>query len=78
MPYTAHTLDHKNGHLLSNPAFHNKKAGTDDLVYAKEVFLDHAVEVHEKTPVSKKGGLFGRLNAALYRSLKGSFDVRYK
>lgn len=78
MPLTDHTLDPKSSHLLSNPAFHNKKAGTHDLVYAKEVFLDHAVEVYEKTRVRKKAKFFERLNAALYRSLKGFFDVYYK
>lgn len=78
MSYTAHTLDHKNGHLLSNPAFHSKKAGTHDLVYAKEVFLDHAVEVYEKNRVRKKARFFERLNAALDRSLRGLFDVGYK
>ncbi|MCH7806094.1 MAG: hypothetical protein IH995_02995 [Proteobacteria bacterium] len=78
MTYNNPTVAQNSPHLLTNPVFHSKKAGTDDLFYSKEVILDHAVDIHEKTQVWNKTKLFGRLNAALYRSLKGFFDVGYK
>ena len=78
MTCTTKTVDPKTHPLLTSRLFHSRKAGTKDLFFAKEVILDHAVEVHETEAKTNFPAILGRLSAALARSLKGYFDVSYK
>ncbi len=78
MTYSNPAMAQNSPHLLGDPVFHCKKAGTDDLFYPKKAILDHAVDIHEKTAAKKKAPVLTRLNNALHRSLRGFFDVTYK